>query len=339
MPDRATVIAGFLDRAGWGAARRAMLAGDASNRRYERLSGGPDGTSAVLMDADPETGEDVRPFLAIARHLSGLGLSAPAVIASAPTHGLLLLEDLGDDLFARVAAREPAREEELYAAAVDLLAELHRAAPPPGLACYDAATMADLACLPFEWYVPAAGQAVPENEIRAFRAELETLLAAHASPSVLVLRDFHAENLIWLPARRGTARVGLLDFQDARVGHPAYDLVSLLEDARRDVSGDLQTRMRARYLAATGTDPDAFARAYAPLGAQRNLRIVGVFARLCLRDGKPGYLPMLPRVWDHLMRDLAHPDLAGLRDRCLRVLPSPGPQLLDRIAAKCRPTR
>ncbi|TCO73413.1 aminoglycoside phosphotransferase family protein [Rhodovulum euryhalinum] len=336
MPERAGIIAAFLSQAGWCGAERRPLAGDASNRRYERVT--RDGRTAVLMDAPAERGEDVGPFLAIARHLSGLGLSAPAILAEDRQAGLLLLEDLGDDLFARVAARDPGQEETLYAAAVDLLADLHRAPPPDGLGRYDAATMARLACLPFEWYLPGADGDAPKGAVEAFRAELETALTRHAPPSVLILRDFHAENLIWLPDRRGVARVGLLDFQDALVGHPAYDLVSLLEDARRDVGDDLQARMRARYIAAAGVEPDTFARAYALLGAQRNLRIIGVFARLCLRDGKPGYLRMLPRVWGHLMRDLAHPDLGALRARVLGLLPPPDPSLLDRIARRC-PTR
>ncbi|GAA0297416.1 aminoglycoside phosphotransferase family protein [Rhodovulum strictum] len=333
MPERAEVIAAFLSGAGWGDATRRPLAGDASNRRYERLTDGL--RSAVLMDAPAERGEDVRPFLAIARHLSGLGLSAPAILAEDPGTGLLLLEDLGDDLFARVAARDPAQEETLYAAAVDLLADLHRAPPPSGLGAYDAPIMARLARLPFDWYLPGIDAPAPDGAAAAFRAGIETVLAEHAPPSVLILRDYHAENLIWLPDRQGAARVGLLDFQDALCGHPAYDLVSLLEDARRDVDEGLQARMRTRYVAATGTAPDSFDRAYALLGAQRNLRILGVFARLCLRDGKPGYLPLLPRVWGHLMRDLSHPDLAPLRAQVLDLIPPPEPDHLDRIARKC----
>lgn len=336
MPDRSLALSRLLASAGWHDATRKPLAGDASNRRYERLTA-RDGRTAVLMDADPARGEDVRPFTAIARHLSSLGLSAPAILAEDETHGFLLLEDLGDDLFARVAARDTAAEPELYAAAVDLLAELHRAAPPATLAAYDAPTMAGLACLPFEWYLPAVGPRAADADIAAFRAELETRLAEAAPPSVLILRDFHAENLLWLPERRGAARVGLLDFQDARRGHPAYDLVSLLEDARRDVPETLARDMIARYVTLAGADPVAFTRAYALVGAQRNLRIVGVFARLCVRDGKPGYLPMLPRVWGHLMRDLAHPDLATLRTMCLNLLPPPSTDLLDRIARQCSP--
>ncbi|TCP61148.1 hypothetical protein EV663_10695 [Rhodovulum bhavnagarense] len=330
-------IAAFLDRAGWGAANRAPLAGDASNRRYDRLTGGPGDGGAVLMDAPPDRGEDVRPFIAIARHLHGLGLSAPEILAEDPEAGFLLLEDLGDALFARVTQDDPEAEPALYASAVDLLARLHRAAPPANLAAYGAPLMAELACLPFEWYLPAIGHPAPDEEKVAFRAEIETLLTRHATPSVLVLRDFHAENLIWLPDRRGAARVGLLDFQDAMVGHPAYDLVSLLEDARRDVSPVLQAQMLDRYITASDTDPESFVRAYALLGAQRNLRILGVFARLCLRDGKPGYLSLMPRVWGHLMRDLAHPDLVELRARVLHNLPEPTWTLCQGIAHRCTP--
>ncbi|MBL3594789.1 phosphotransferase [Rhodovulum sulfidophilum] len=335
---RDAAIADFLARAGWAEARRMSLAGDASNRRYDRLAR-DNGETAVLMDADPATGEDVRPFLAIARHLSSLGFSAPAILAEDSARGLLLLEDLGDDLFARLAARAPQLEEPLYAAATDLLARLHRAPLPEGLASYGPAEMAELGCLPFRWYLPGQGLAAPEDEIAAVRAGLETLLAEAAPASVLILRDYHAENLLWLPERDGVARVGLLDFQDARIGHPAYDLVSLLQDARRDVSPGVGARMRARYVAATGTDAAAFDRACAVAGAQRNLRIIGVFARLCLRDGKPGYLSMLPRVWGHLMRDLDHPALAGLRDTLQRLLPPPEPDRLDRIASRCAPRR
>ncbi|PTW50560.1 aminoglycoside phosphotransferase family protein [Rhodovulum kholense] len=330
---RDTACADFLARTGWAEARRAPLAGDASNRRYERLTRGTE--TAVLMDADPARGEDVRPFIAIARHLTWLGLSAPAILAEDAAQGFLLLEDLGDALFARVLAKDPGPEDTLYAAATDLLADLHRAAPPAGLAAYDAETMADLACLPFQWYLTGLGRPATEADIAAFRATIRTLLESTAPPSVLILRDYHAENLIWLPDRSGAARVGLLDFQDARVGHPAYDLVSLLEDARRDVPSALQARMRARYVSRTGSDPDAFARAYALTGAQRNLRILGVFARLCLRDGKPGYLRLMPRVWAHLMTDLDHPALAELRDRTLQLLPPPDPDRLARIESQC----
>jgi aminoglycoside/choline kinase family phosphotransferase len=332
----------FLAAAGWGAARRAPLAGDASLRRYERLTS-PDGATAVLMDADPATGEDVRPFLRIARHLAALGLSAPRILAEDAPQGFLLLEDLGDDLFARVAARDPAGEPQLYAAAAAVLGRLHAAPPPSGLAAYDTAAMVPLALLALDWYLPGTGGGEASPLARAEAAgRLAEALERHAAPArpVLVLRDFHAENLIWLPDRDGPARVGLLDFQDARLGHPAYDLVSLLEDARRDVAPEAHAAARAAFLDATSSDAAGLDAALAVLGAQRNLRILGVFARLSLHFGKPGYVALIPRVWRHLQRDLAHPALAPLAAVLGPLLPEPAPARLDRLRDLCgtRPT-
>jgi len=325
----------FLAAAGWGDAERRHLAGDASNRRYERLLRGAE--TAVLMDADPARGEDVRPFLRIARHLAGLGLGAPRILAEDVTQGFLLLEDLGDRLYARELEAAPDAEEELYAAAVDVLAELHSRPLPWGVAPYAPREMGRLAALAVEWYLPGAtGQPAPAALADRLSAEIERLTAPLMSGhQVLVLRDYHAENLIWLPDRQGHARVGLLDFQDARAGHPAYDLLSLTEDARRDTSPELRMAMEARYCAATGTDPEAFRQAAAILAAQRNLRIMGVFARLGLRDGKPGYIALMPRVWDHLMRDLDDPALARLRRLVHDHLPAPGAGVRDRLAAAC----
>ena len=331
MAERAAQATAFLERAGWGAARRAHLAGDASNRRYERLR--QDGARAVLMDAPPARGEDVRPFARIARHLRGLGLSAPAILAEEAGAGFLLIEDLGDDLYARLLDAEPAREAELYVAATELLAHLHAAPPPRAITDYDPPLMGDLAALALDWYAPAEATAPGRTEF----ADLVTGMCAALAPGagVLVLRDYHAENLLWLPERRGLARVGLLDFQDAMAGHPAYDLVSLLQDARRDVPEATEQAMRAHYVAITGQDGAAFSAAYAALGAQRALRILGVFARLCLRDGKPRYLDYLPRVWDHLQRNLAHPELAPLRRRIAAHLPAPDTQLREELRRRC----
>lgn len=336
MTDREARIAAFAAAAGWGGARVAPLAGDASNRRYLRLRGA-DGATSVMMDAPPDRGEDVRPFLAIGRHLAGLGLSAPGVLAADPDAGLLLLEDLGDRLFAREIAQHPAAEPALYAAAIDLLAELQRHPAPPGLACYDPALMGDLAGLALDWYASTLAPAAQARDDLA--AEVAALCAALAPPEdLLVLRDFHAENLIWLPGRRGSARVGLLDFQDAMRGPAGYDLVSLLQDARRDVPAALARAMADRFAAATGRDAAGVAAACAVLGAQRNLRILGVFARLCLRDGKPGYLRLIPRVWGHLQHDLAHPALTGLARRLAPLLPPPDVALLQDLARRCAPT-
>ncbi|WP_397541643.1 phosphotransferase [Roseovarius salis] len=335
MVERSGLIRTFVARAGWGSADTAMLAGDASNRRYLRLTDPETGARAVLMDAPPDRGEDVRPFIRIDEFLAGLGFSVPRILARDTQAGLLLLEDLGDDLFARVLERSPEMENSLYSAATDLLAELHAHSPPPGLATYDSRLMTELSALAYDWYQHGgAGHQAPESSAR-FCQEFEPVLARLGPDAVLVQRDYHAENLIWLPGRTGTARVGLLDFQDAMAGHRAYDLVSLLQDARRDVHPATEETMLRRYVETTGLDDAGFRAAYYILGAQRNLRILGVFARLCLRDGKAHYVDMIPRVWALLERDLAHPALSGLRDLVLNDLPTPTPSFLQRLKDQC----
>lgn len=315
MPDRASLSHDFLQRAGWGDAARSKLAGDASFRKYERLN--RNGEPAVLMDAPPPQ-EDVRPFTRIGRHLAGLGYSAPRILAEDVEHGFLLLEDLGDDLFARLL-QSGGDERGLYEATIDFLLDLHRHPAPADLAPYDESRLIDEAQLFTDWYLPAlTGRDTPDNIRQAFRFLFGILapeVGMDAAPErrILVLRDFHAENLIWLPQRQGPARLGLLDFQDAVAGHPAYDLVSLLEDARRDVDPDLAEAMLQRYIAGSGANDADFRRAYAILGAQRNIRIIGIFTRLWKRDGKPQYQAFMPRMWGLLERDLAHPALADLR--------------------------
>ncbi|WP_296765418.1 phosphotransferase [Sediminimonas sp.] len=327
----------FLTQAGWAAASRAPLAGDASNRRYERLSAGT--RRAVLMDAAPDSGEDIRPFLRIARFLAAHGFSAPRILAEDSDNGFLLLEDLGDALYARVVEENPTLETPLYEAATDVLVALHRLAPPPDLPAYTPALMTEMSALAWQWYATGAGR--PDDTAKErFCAAFEPLLRAYAGEApVLIQRDYHAENLIWLPERDGVARVGLLDFQDALRGHPAYDLVSVLQDARRDVAPALEQDMIARYCAATGENSDSFARAYHLLGAQRNLRILGVFARLCLRGGKAHYIDLIPRVWGLLQRDLAHPALASVRTLITDSLPPPTRQTLQRLKSRCATTQ
>ena len=335
MTDRALDLTAFLQRCGWGAADRRHLAGDASDRRYERLRLGA--ATAVLMDNPPGGADDPAAFSAMARHLQGLGLSAPAILAEDLGQGFLLLEDLGDDLFARLVAADPTREDPLYAAATDTLLHLQSAAPPPGLPDLSAEDWAAAARFALDWYAFAALGTRPDPT--EFHATLTHALQTHADgPRVLILRDFHAENLIWLPGRESLARTGLLDFQLGQLGQPGYDLVSLLQDARREVSPVTETRMIARFVAAKGADPQAFAAQYATFGAQRALRILGVFARLCLVAGKPGYLPLIPRVWEQLQANLAHPALADLCAVCDRILPAPTPELLQKIKAQCPPT-
>jgi len=285
----------FLERAGWGDGTILPLAGDASFRRYFRVVA--PGRSAVLMDAPPEH-EDSRPFLAVADHLHDLGFAAPRVLAKDLDEGLILLEDFGDARMAEVIAADPAREIEIYDQAIELLGELHAHAPgtlPP----YDREVYQREAALFPEWYMPAVGLDVPEGYAEAWDAALAPILDDR---SVTVLRDYHAENIMLL----GDGSLGLLDFQDALAGHPAYDLVSLLQDARRDVSPALEAAMLGRY----GPIDRA---AYALLGAQRNAKILGIFTRLWKRDGKPRYLHYQPRVWGYFERDLQHPALAPVK--------------------------
>lgn len=329
--------AAFLEAHGWGGARRVALAGDASARSYARLWRGSE--TAILMDMPPESGLVLAPYLAVAAWLRAAGFSAPDVLAVDGARGLALIEDLGDDLFARLCETAPACEPDLYAAAIDCLADIQRTPPPRATRAwtpppYDAATLGRESRLLVDWYLPnAIGAPCPAD----LAAEFDALVAAATVPllaasPVAVLRDYHAENLIWLPDRRGHARVGLLDFQDLLIGHPAYDLASLLGDARRDLPPPLRRAMTARYLDRTGADPEPMRLALSTLGAQRNLKIVGLFTRLCQRDGKPRYLGHLPRVWRNLEHDLAHPALAALRDWIARHVPPPEPVLRARIA-------
>lgn len=302
----------FLARNGWDGAAILPLAGDASFRRYFRVVG--EGRTAVLMDAPPDK-EDSRPFLAIARHLLDLGFSAPRALAVDLDHGLILLEDFGDARVNPLLAADPARERAIYAIAIDILAALHDHAPP-AVPPYGRSELLREVRLFTEWYLPALGvEADADSYAAAWDAVWGDVLAETAAMPVLVLRDYHADNLMWLPDREGHRRLGLLDFQDALAGHPAYDLVSLLQDARRDVSPEVETVMLARYAAARGIeDVAAFRAAYEVLGAQRNVKILGIFTRLWKRDGKPAYLGLLPRLWTYLDRNFAHPALRPVRD-------------------------
>lgn len=332
MPDREARMIAFLDLAGWGMASRRFLAGDASDRSYDRLTRGH--KTAVLMNAPPGKGDEPADFVAIARYLTGIGLCAPNILAQDLSNGFLLLEDLGDALYARVIAQDPATEAPLYAAATDVLAHLHRHPAPkalPDLSAQDWAKAADFA---LDWYSFAiTGDRIDPTD---FTATLSELLTTYADgPRVMILRDFHAENLLWLPERTGLKRVGLLDFQLAQMGQPGYDLVSLLQDARRDVPPPIEAAMVRRFLDDCGTEETAFTASYAALGAQRALRILGIFTRLCLQGGKPGYIPMIPRVWGQLQRNLAHPALAPMTAICERLIPEPTPERLERIRAQC----
>ncbi|SLN40397.1 Phosphotransferase enzyme family protein [Roseovarius albus] len=335
MVARSELMNAFIARSGWDGANSTIVAGDASNRKYFRLTKSASGESAIVMDAPPEKGEDTRPFIKISSHLTNLGFSAPRILGQDESNGFLLLEDLGDDLFARVLELDISLENRLYSCATELLTRLHTYCAPADLGTYNPALMAELATLAFDWYLTNADQK-NETAAKLFRQEMQRVLEATAAGSdVLIQRDYHAENLLWLPDRSGTARVGLLDYQDALKGHRAYDLVSLLQDARRDVSPQVEQNMLKQYIALAEMDKDEFLRAYYCLGAQRNLRIVGVFARLCVRDGKAHYVDLIPRVWGYLMHDLDHPALATISALVHEHLPAPSPAILQRLKDKC----
>ncbi len=321
----------FLNSAGWGDAKRMAVPGDASSRRYERLTRG--GEKAVLMDAprgaeapaEPEgatdkerqalgynavarlAGPEPAAFICIAEALTQRGFSAPRTLARDLEKGFILLEDLGDDLFARVIVEDGAKERELYAAAIDTLAAIYRCSFASDLISGDAtwrvrdydnlALQAEVNLL-LEWYAADKGVEISDaakGEWSEIWADLLDYLNVH--PKGLALRDFHAENIFWLPEREATARVGLIDFQDGLMAHPTYDLISLIEDARRDVSPELHGELIQRFCNKAGLKNDtAFQNAYAVMGAQRNAKILGIFVRLAKRDNKPSYRQLIPRV-------------------------------------------
>jgi aminoglycoside/choline kinase family phosphotransferase len=320
--ERVAAITDFLAAAGWDSIAPAPLAADASFRRYYRLTDRD--RRAVLMDAPPPY-EDVRPYITVAAMLRGHGLSAPEIFAEDPELGLLLIEDFGDDTYTRLLARGT-DETQLYTLAIDTLIALQRAvAAPPALPPYDEATLLREAALLTDWYAPSVLSAALSKEMRDEYLDLwrKVLPLAAVSAPTLVLRDYHIDNLMLLQGRSGVRGCGLLDFQDALCGPTTYDLVSLLEDARRDVPPALREAMIERYLAAfPAIDRAAFRRCAAILAAQRNAKIIGIFTRLWRRDGKPQYLHHIPRVWRLLEADLQEPALRSLAIWLDRHLPS-----------------
>lgn len=357
MSDRHDAMMTFLRDAGWADADVHALPGDASTRRYFRVTS--KGRHAMLMDqpqhaetpsapadASPEerhalgynavarlAGADCGRFVAVSEYLRGRGLSAPQTYAADYENGFVLLEDFGDRLYADILAGG-GNERELYAAAVETLAALHthpapaQISPQVSLYPYDETAMLAETGLLTEWYLPLVlGRKATVEETAEHRALWQKLLSdANEAAPAFVHRDYHAQNLLWLPDRSGIARVGLIDFQDAVAGSKAYDLVSLLEDARRDVEPELAEAMLAHYLAAmreqgAAVDEARFRSAFAVMAAQRNAKIAGIFARLQVRDGKPRYLGYLPRVWGYLRRDLEHPSLAPLKNWYEKILP------------------
>jgi aminoglycoside/choline kinase family phosphotransferase len=301
---------GFLAAAGFGAALRVSIRQDAGHRGYARLLGGPrpallvDASAAGRVGLDPAA--DLARFASLARHLAAAGIAAPAILAEAPEQGLMLVEDLGPRTMAE-ALDAGADPRPLYLAAAETLAALHRVPPPPGLPAWDAPAMiAAAAATVLDWWWPAALGAEPSAAQRqGFAAALGAMLAPFAGARGLLHRDFFPANLV----PRGDGSLGVIDFQDAALGHPAYDLVSLVEDARRDVPPALREATIARYRAAGGEADDA---ALAAMAAQRHLRVAALWVRLARRDGKPRYLVHGPRCWALLGRALSHPAAAPL---------------------------
>jgi N-acetylmuramate 1-kinase len=340
--ERFSALRDFLKKAGFENAQRTHVQGDASTRSYERLSLGE--RKLILMNAPPRPdgppvrdgkpysaiahlAEDAKAFVAMARGLREQGLSAPEVSASDVNHGFLLLEDFGAEGI--VTGDPPAPIEERYNAALDVIADLHRRSLPallyvaPGIdhriPNYDLDAFLIEAELLLDWYLPYRGRAISSHG----RAEFTRIWRAALSPAIRVpqtwvLRDYHSPNLLWLPEREGLKRIGLLDFQDALMGPPAYDVASLLQDARIDVPESMEINLLGRYVKAR-LDADknfvaqAFVQLYVTLGAQRATKILGIFARLDRRDGKPQYLRHLPRIWRYLRRCLMHPTLAEIK--------------------------
>jgi len=317
---RDAAIDAFLAQAGWGGVARSSLADDASFRRYERVQDGF--RRAVLMDAPPDK-EDVRPFVTVATLLNDVDLSAPEILAADPDQGFLLLEDLGDDTFTRVLAKG-GDEKTLYAHGLEALVMLHRrydggdAVPP-----YDDALFIREASLLTEWYAPAALPMFDPAEMQTFEALWPPLLAlARRVPLTLVLRDYHVDNLVWLPDRPSPRNVGLLDFQDAVIGPVTYDIASLFEDARRDVDQTMAAAMLDAYCERfPDLDRKDFMTSYRIMAVQRSLKIIGIFTRLAHRDGKPHYLKHIPRCWHWVEQGLVDPALAPLKQWLDRVMP------------------
>ena len=357
IPEREALKRRFLADAGLSDARRTPLQGDASTRAYERLRL-PSGTSLILMDQPPSV--ETRPcppratdaerialgynasarlaagrvdaFVACAGYLRARGFSAPAVIAGDPDAGLAVLEDLGDDLYARLI-EAGVDEAPLYDTATDVLAALHDQTPPDVLVAdgsswplltYDALALGTATDIIIEWlpkFTP--GLILSPDAVAEWDAVWAPIHARGAAmASVFCHRDYHAENLIWLPQRTGVARVGLLDFQDAVKAHPAWDMSMLLHDARRDVTPQREATVLARYFTARPqVDAAAFMADFHALGAANIVRILGIFARLVARDGKPRYRAFMPRLWRYLDRCLSDPAPAGLSDWLARHVP------------------
>jgi len=318
MSDRTALIQDFVSKTIWKDWQKVAVPGDASARRYWRLT---DGTQTViLMDDAPELGGSTVPFANIAQLLLANGLCAPHILAHDPHNGLMIISDLGTQDVAAWLRQHPAQEKALYRTSVDVLVKLRHIPPPNNMERMTAQTGAEMLEIVGEFYSRA--------NVADLQREMLVALNTHAPiADTIALRDFHAENLIWRDAHEGLDRVGLLDFQDAFVAPAGYDLVSLLRDARRDVGPDTVEAMIAYFSEQTGAGPD-FRTQLACIAIQRNLRILGIFGRLSLKLGKPRYLDLIPRVWSDIQSDLADPALHQLRQVIFDTVPEPTTTLL-----------
>ncbi|MDA1237737.1 MAG: phosphotransferase [Proteobacteria bacterium] len=332
MIDRKKLSQDFLSSTKWAKAKRISISGDASNRSYERLISFEHG-NAIFMNSPPKAGEDVISFLKICYYLLDIGLSAPNILNTDIQNGFLILEDFGNNLFSTTISTTPDCELDLYLTAIDTLLFIHKAKPPCDLSDYTVLAMTDASLLSVDWYCKFLGEKPLSLDLKKnIKAVMsESLTNIMGSGRVLVHRDFHAENLLWLKDRAGLKKIGLLDFQDAMLGHPTYDLASLLNDIRRDVSLEVRTKCLRYYSSKVDIDYTNVIEAFTVCSAQRNLRILGVFTRLFIRDKKIAYLALLPRVWDRLLSDLQHPSLSGLANLVHRCFPEPTSSNIKRV--------
>lgn len=312
MTDRDALIRETLQTTCWADWQSTPLAGDASARRYLRLT--KDGQSVIVMDADPATGQDTQAFADIGAWLQRQNLIAPERLFHDQPNGIMVISDLGQQDFAQHIATHPTDTKLLYGVAIDVLTKLDMAKPPAGLTAMTPQVGGEMVAITAQWYADRDGTSL----VQSVTDHLDRLCGP---ADKMALRDFHAENLIWRPHETGTNRVGLLDYQDAFLAPRGYDLVSLLRDVRRNVDKALAAEMTKRFVTATG--PENAAAAFACLAVQRNLRILGVFARLALQDGKTRYIKMIPHIWTMITEDLVHPSLKELQRCVLSTLPPP----------------
>lgn len=328
MSDRDTEFKRFLHTSGWGSAIPTALRPDASQRRYYRLVQA-NGDSAIAMNIPTQATENTHDITRITAHLRAIGLGAPDIFAVDHVNGFMIIEDLGKLRFADEFLAKPELQYDRYCAAIDMLVHLQSADPAPDLPKSTHTSLAQMIDPLFSHY--CLDQVAPEK-IVGIIDHLTTIIAQHAAgPQVMSLRDCHAENLIWAPHKTGICRVGIIDFQDAFLTHPAYDLVSLLYDVRRDIDDDLRHRLIQRFITATGHDPVHITAAIHVINVQRNLRILGVFAKLA-RSGKPEYLAWAPRTWDFVQIGLQHPAFTTLGPILRDTIPAPTPDYIARIS-------